>query len=56
MKGIIFLVVAFIVQLISIISFILNKSFGIDLYLSYLIVGYSTLAIGMLFVWMNKKE
>ena len=56
MKVIIFLTMAFIVELISIISFVLNKSFGMDLYLSYLIVGYSTLAIGMLFVWMNKKE
>lgn len=45
-----------IVEVISVLTFILYKSFSIDLYLSYLIVGLSTLAIGILFVWITRKD
>lgn len=56
MKMIMLFAMILIIEVVSVLTFILYKSFSIDLYLSYLIVGLSTLAIGILFVWITRKD
>ena len=55
MKGIMFVAMLFLVELLSLLSFILYKGFGIVLYFSYMIVVCSTLAIRMIFSWIAGK-